>query len=392
MAGLYFHIPFCASRCIYCGFYSTITPHAEKANTMGLYVDALCKEAITEKNYLFGEYSNTAERIETIYFGGGTPSQLNAFHIEKIFSCIEENYADRIVNYDDMEITFECNPDDVTSEFAENLRHLPINRISMGAQTFSDERLKFLRRRHKAADVKTAISRLRNAGIENISIDLMFGFPNESLDEWKLDIDKAIALDVEHLSAYSLMYEEGTPLYQLLKKGLVKDMDEELYRSMYDSLIERLALANYEQYEISNFAKLTHSAASPFRSRHNSAYWSNKPYLGIGASAHSYNLATRRWNVDNLQKYIDGITNNRPVYEVELIDANTHYDDIVTTALRTRSGIDLSALSSPYKEHIAKASAPLISQGLLAITDNHLHLTRNGIYVSDFVMSELMYV
>lgn len=392
MAGLYFHIPFCASRCIYCGFYSTITPHAEKANTMGLYVDALCKEAITEKNYLFGEYSNTAERIETIYFGGGTPSQLNAFHIEKIFSCIEENYADRIVNYDDMEITFECNPDDVTSEFAENLRHLPINRISMGAQTFSDERLKFLRRRHKAADVKTAISRLRNAGIENISIDLMFGFPNESLDEWKLDIDKAIALDVEHLSAYSLMYEEGTPLYQLLKKGLVKDMDEELYRSMYDSLIERLALANYEQYEISNFAKLTHSAASPFRSRHNSAYWSNKPYLGIGASAHSYNLSTRRWNVDNLQKYIDGITNNRPVYEVELIDANTHYDDIVTTALRTRSGIDLSALSSPYKEHIAKASAPLISQGLLAITDNHLHLTRNGIYVSDFVMSELMYV
>lgn len=392
MAGLYFHIPFCASRCIYCGFYSTITPHAEKANTMGLYVDALCKEAITEKNYLFGEYSNTAERIETIYFGGGTPSQLNAFHIEKIFSCIEENYADRIVNYDDMEITFECNPDDVTSEFAENLRHLPINRISMGAQTFSDERLKFLRRRHKAADVKTAISRLRNAGIENISIDLMFGFPNESLDEWKLDIDKAIALDVEHLSAYSLMYEEGTPLYQLLKKGLVKDMDEELYRSMYDSLIERLALANYEQYEISNFAKLTHSAASPFRSRHNSAYWSNKPYLGIGASAHSYNLSTRRWNVDNLQKYIDGITNNRPVYEVELIDANTHYDDIVTTALRTQSGIDLSALSSPYKEHIAKASAPLISQGLLAITDNHLHLTRNGIYVSDFVMSELMYV
>ena len=146
------------------------------------------------------------------------------------------------------------------------------------------------------------------------------------------------------------------------------------------------------KYEISNFAKLTHSAVSPFRSRHNSAYWSNKPYLGIGASAHSYNLSTRRWNIDDLQKYIDGITNNRPVYEVEPIDANTHYDDIVTTALRTRSGIDLSALSSPYKEHIAKASAPLVSQGLLAITNNHLHLTRNGIYVSDFVMSELMYV
>lgn len=392
MAGLYFHIPFCASRCIYCGFYSTITPHAEKANTMDLYVDALCKEAVTEKNYLFGEYSNTAERIETIYFGGGTPSQLQACHIEKIFRCIADNYADRMLNYSDMEISLECNPDDITPEFAENLRHLPINRVSMGAQTFSDERLKFLRRRHKASDVRTAIERLRRAGIENISIDLMFGFPNETIEQWQLDIDKAIALDVEHLSAYSLMYEEGTPLYQLLKKGLVKDMDEELYRSMYDSLIERLAIAKYEQYEISNFAKLTYSAASPFRSRHNSAYWSNKPYLGIGASAHSYNLSTRRWNIDNLQEYIDGITNNRPVYEVEPIDANTHYDDIVTTALRTRSGINLSALSSPYKEHIAKASAPLVSQGLLAITNNHLHLTRNGIYVSDFVMSELMYV
>ena len=392
MAGLYFHIPFCASRCIYCGFYSTITPHAEKANTMDLYVDALCKEAITEKNYLFGEYSNTAERIETIYFGGGTPSQLQACHIEKIFRCIADNYADRMLNYSDMEISLECNPDDITPEFAENLRHLPINRISMGAQTFSDERLKFLRRRHKASDVRTAIERLRRVGIENISIDLMFGFPNETIEQWQLDIDKAIALNVEHISAYSLMYEEGTPLYQLLQKGLVKYMDEELYRSMYDSLIERLAIAKYEQYEISNFAKLTYSAASPFRSRHNSAYWSNKPYLGIGASAHSYNLSTRRWNIDNLQEYIDGITNNRPVYEVEPIDANTHYDDIVTTALRTRSGINLSALSSPYKEHIAKASAPLVSQGLLAITNNHLHLTRNGIYVSDFVMSELMYV
>ena len=392
MAGLYFHIPFCASRCIYCGFYSTITPHAEKANTMDLYVDALCKEAVTEKNYLFGEYSNTAERIETIYFGGGTPSQLQACHIEKIFCCIADNYADRMLNYSDMEISLECNPDDITPEFAENLRHLPINRISMGAQTFSDERLKFLRRRHKASDVRTAIERLRCVGIENISIDLMFGFPNETIEQWQLDIDKAIALNVEHISAYSLMYEEGTPLYQLLQKGLVKDMDEELYRSMYDSLIERLAIAKYEQYEISNFAKLTYSAASPFRSRHNSAYWSNKPYLGIGASAHSYNLSTRRWNIDNLQEYIDSITNNRPVYEVEPIDANTHYDDIVTTALRTRSGINLSALSSPYKEHIAKASAPLVSQGLLAITNNHLHLTRNGIYVSDFVMSELMYV
>lgn len=232
MAGLYIHIPFCASRCIYCGFYSTLTPHGDKATTMDLYVDTLCKEIKTQKSYIFGEKSDPAERLETIYFGGGTPSQLHAHHIEKIFRYIAENYADRMANYDDMEITLECNPDDITPEYAENLRHLPINRISMGAQTFSDERLKFLRRRHKAADVQTAIDRLHRAGIENISIDLMFGFPNETIEEWQLDIDKAIALDIEHLSAYSLMYEEGTPLYQLLQKGKVKDMDEELYRTM----------------------------------------------------------------------------------------------------------------------------------------------------------------
>ena len=166
MAGLYIHIPFCASRCIYCGFYSTLTPRAEKAAAVDLYVDALCKEAATQRHYIFGEKSNPAERLETIYFGGGTPSQLHARHIEKIFRCIAENYADRMANYADMEITLECNPDDITPEYADNLRHLPINRISMGAQTFSDERLKFLRRRHKAADMQTAIDRLHHAGIE----------------------------------------------------------------------------------------------------------------------------------------------------------------------------------------------------------------------------------
>lgn len=388
MASLYIHIPFCASRCIYCGFYSTLTPKT-RTETIDRYVVAVCKELVEQKNFVFQDNNET---LETIYFGGGTPSQLAPQHIEKIFQTIEDNYSDKMEKLADMEISFECNPDDVTEEFAENMRHFPINRISMGAQTFSETRLNFLRRRHKANDVKMAIDRLHRADIHNISIDLMFGFPEETLQEWEDDIEKAIALNVEHLSAYSLMYEEGTPLYRLLEQGKVKDMDEELYRTMYDKLIDRLVAVHYEQYEISNFAKLINNGSSPYRSRHNSAYWANQSYIGVGASAHGYNHQQRRWNVDNLQKYMEGIENGTPIYEAESIDKPTHFNDTVTTALRTRKGIDLKNLEEPFKTHIIKASKLFIERGLLSLGNEHLHLTREGIYVSDAIMSELVWV
>ena len=267
MLGLYIHIPFCASRCIYCGFYSTV-PTKKKDERLSVeeqYVNAICHEMElrTEKNS-----DNSGERIgglSTIYLGGGTPSQLSFESLQKIFQTIDKVYHiglewdtenNTCTTATPIEITMECNPDDITEEFAQNLRSLPINRISMGAQTFSDERLRFLHRRHTADEVETAVKRLRNANIENISVDLMFGFPNETLEEWKEDIERLLALDIEHISAYSLMYEEGTPLYRLLQAGKVKDMDDELYRQMYDTLIDRLAEAGYEQYEISNFAKL----------------------------------------------------------------------------------------------------------------------------------------
>ncbi len=415
MSGLYIHIPFCASRCIYCGFYSTV-PAKKKNERLSVeerYVKAICHEMElrTEKNS-----DNSGERIgglSTIYLGGGTPSQLSFESLQKIFQTIDNVYHiglkwdtenNTCTTATPIEVTMECNPDDITEEFAQNLRSLPINRISMGAQTFSDERLRFLHRRHTADEVETAVKRLRNANIGNISVDLMFGFPNETLEEWKEDIERLLALDIEHISAYSLMYEEGTPLYRLLQAGKVKDMDDELYRQMYDTLIDRLAEAGYEQYEISNFAKLkvqtskfkpqssNFKVQSPYRSQHNSSYWHNVPYIGIGASAHSYGNGKRSWNIADTKAYITAIEEDRLPCEEEIIDADTHYNDMIMTALRTCEGINLSTLSAEYQAYLMRLAKPLQEQGLLKEDDGWLYLTREGIYVSDSVMSDLMKV
>ena len=415
MSGLYIHIPFCASRCIYCGFYS-IVPAKKKDERLSVeerYVNAICHEmelrAEKDDDYFGGRTSG----LSTIYLGGGTPSQLSFESLKKIFQTINEVYHiglewdaenNTCTTATPIEVTMECNPDDVTEEFVQNLRSLPINRISMGAQTFSDERLRFLHRRHTAEEVETAVKRLRNVNIENISVDLMFGFPNETLEEWKEDIERLLALDIEHISAYSLMYEEGTPLYRLLQAGKVKDMDDELYRQMYDTLIDRLAEAGYEQYEISNFAKLkvqtskfklqssNFKVQSPYRSQHNSSYWHNVPYIGIGASAHSYGNGKRSWNIADTKAYITAIEEDRLPSEEEVIDVDTHYNDMIMTALRTCEGINLSTLSAEYQAYLMRLAKPLQEQGLLKEDDGWLYLTRDGIYVSDSVMSDLMKV
>ena len=281
----------------------------------------------------------------------------------------------------------ECNPDDITEEFAQNWLSLPINRISMGAQTFSDERLRFLHRRHTADEVEAAVKRLRSVNIKNISVDLMFGFPNETLEEWKEDIERLLALDIEHISAYSLMYEEGTPLYRLLQAGKVKDMDDELYRQMYDTLIDRLAEAGYEQYEISNFVK------PGFESRHNSGYWNETPYLGVGPSAHSYNLSTRSWNVSNVSQYVKSISKDILPLEEEQIDEITRYNDLITTALRTKEGIHLNTLQEDYAQYLLEQSSEFIKEGtMIKTSDNRLALTRKGYYISDAIMAELIKV
>lgn len=374
MAGIYIHIPFCKSRCIYCGFYSTTLLDLRKK-----YINAVCREMELRKNYI-------REPFSTIYLGGGTPSLLDEAELTKLFLYINNVYdVDR-----NAEITMECNPDDITPEFTNMLSRLSINRVSMGAQTFADSRLRLLYRRHNSDEVKHAVKLLREAGIKNISIDLMFGFPDESLSQWKEDISAALALNVEHISAYSLMYEEDTPLWKMLDTGKVKEIDEELSLTMFKELVCQLTDAGYEHYEISNFAR------PGYRSRHNSSYWHQVPYIGLGAAAHSFDLNSRQWNVADLKLYIEEINNGIIPMEREELDNDTTFNDIITTALRTSDGIDLNAmetrLGKRYRNTLISAAGKHLEQGLLEIRHDRLRLTSEGIFISDMVMSDLMIV
>lgn len=372
MTGLYIHIPFCASRCVYCGFYSTTLPALRDA-----YVDALCQELSLRAEELPAD-----EAITTIYLGGGTPSQLTTDQLDRLFSYIYKVYRSQPV-----EVTMECNPDDITPAFADWIAQSPIDRISMGAQTFSDDRLRLLRRRHTAAEVRRATTLLRQAGIRNISIDLMFGFPGATLADWEQDIDEALRLGVEHISAYSLMYEEGTTLHRWLSEGRIQEIDDDLSLRMYDCLVDRLTAAGYRHYEISNFAL-------PQReSRHNSSYWRDVPYMGLGASAHSFDGRQRSWNVADIETYIAAIGRGERPCTVEALDPDTHYEDVVLTSLRTAEGIDLGKIrrdfGSQRLDFLLAAADQDLRQGYLVREDDHLRLTRRGIYLSDGITARL---
>lgn len=377
MSALYLHIPFCKNRCIYCGFYSTT-----QFSWQDRYVDALCREMELRSQNL------PKNGLKTVYFGGGTPSVLTKEQLLQIFDSIDRIFKKKnaYIYNNVYEITIECNPDDITDDFCDTLRQLPVNRISMGAQTFDDGRLRFLRRRHSSSQIGEAVRRLREAGFRNISIDLMFGFPDETLADWISDIDHAIALDVEHVSAYSLMYEEGTALFEQWKNGKIEKIDDEISRQMYETLIDRLEAAGFEHYEISNFAK------PDFRSRHNSSYWNQTPYIGIGAAAHSYDGKTRSWNVSDLSEYIAAIERGELPSEHEIIDETTRYNDLVTSAMRTREGIFLSSLEPKFRDYLLENAKKSLENGLLAIDHDQIHLTRSGLFVSDSVMSDLIYV
>ncbi len=377
MAGIYIHIPFCKSRCIYCGFYSTTL-----LDRRDRYVESLCRE-MELRSKVWSRRS-----FSTVYLGGGTPSQLTLSQLEKLFRHILYIYKVE----ENAEVTIECNPDDITEEFAEGLSSLPVNRVSMGVQTFSDSRLRFLHRRHNSSQAIIAVDRLREAGIDNISIDLMFGFPDETLAEWEADLDMALSLRVEHLSAYSLMYEEETPLYNMVKRRQKTDLEkeEELSVQMYDMLIGKLEAAGYEHYEISNFAKS--DPCRCFRSRHNGSYWQGIPYLGLGAAAHSYDIDTRQWNIADIQQYMDAIGKGDVPAEKEILTDETRYNDTIVTALRTREGISYNHLLDKYKSYLLQQAKKHITEGTLAINDGRIALTKKGLFVSDSIMSDLIKV
>ena len=375
MAGIYIHIPFCKRRCIYCDFFSTTQSEKKSA-----YVRALCRELEMRRDYVEGE------EIETIYLGGGTPSQLTEEELKAIFASIYHIYKVK----EDAEITLEANPDDLTPEYVAMLRQLPVNRISMGIQTFQEETLKLLHRRHTATQAIEAFRRCREAGFQNISIDLMYGLPGETLETWKEDLRQAINLRPEHISAYHLIYEEDTALWKLREQHQVEEADEDLSVSLFETLIDRLKEAGYQHYEISNFC------LSGMHSRHNSSYWTGKKYLGCGPSAHSFNGVSRQWNVASLEGYIKGVEEGVLDYEVEELDLYTRYNDYVLTSIRTCWGMSLSKLRSEFGEELyrycMRMAKPHEDQGVLENREGVLRLTRKGIFVSDGIMSDLMWV
>lgn len=375
MAGLYIHIPFCKTRCVYCGFYSSTCSSLQDD-----YVDALCRELVLRKDYIRGE------NVETIYLGGGTPSQLSIPELNRIFDCIYKNYTVK----DGSEITLEGNPDDMNPGYVTALRSLPVNRISMGVQTFDDDKLKFLRRRHSSKEALEAVDNCREAGFSNISIDLIYGLPEEDDRIWEKDMETAIKLNVPHLSAYCLMFEEGTPLFRLLQAGKVKEESDEQNLRYYTRLMDRLKEAGYEHYEISNFC------LPGFRSRHNSSYWSGKMYLGCGASAHSYDGVSRQWNVASLTEYIASINKGIVPCEKEELSLTEHYNDIIVTRLRTMEGLSLIDLKrtfgSELYDYCLKNAALSLRDANLEIADGYLRLTRKGIFISDDIMSDLLWV
>lgn len=358
MAGIYLHIPFCKRRCIYCDFYSTT--QSEKKNA---YVAALCRELDQRKDYLQGE------RIETIYLGGGTPSQLEDKDFEQIFQTLHRLYDIS----PEAEITIEANPDDLTDEYVNMLRTFPFNRLSMGIQTFQENILRLLHRRHTAQQAVEAFERCRKAGFTNISIDLMYGLPGETLQTWEADLRQAVSMKPEHISAYHLIYEEGTVLWKLREQHRVEEADEDLSVSLFTQLIHKLKDYGYQHYEISNFC------LPGMYSRHNSSYWTGKKYLGCGPSAHSYNGISRQWNVSSLDHYIEQVNNGETYFEVEELDLYTRYNDFVITTIRTMWGMQLDVLKEQFGtklyNYCLRMAQPHLSQGTLELSNGVLKLT-----------------
>ena len=373
MISLYVHLPFCRSRCIYCDFYSTTL----QGDVMARYVDALeheCQQRLDGKDNIY-----KCTRVHTIYIGGGTPSLLPPDLLQRLFDFVGKTFSID----PDAEVTVEANPDDISRQWLQSLKETPVNRISMGVQTFSNPLLRFLSRRHDAQQAISAVRLCQEAGYENVSIDLIYGLPRQTMSQWQSDVEQALSLGITHLSAYSLTFEEGTRLDTMLRKGLVDEADEELSRQMYHFLMSATEKAGFQHYEISNFAK------PGFHSRHNSCYWQGTPYLGLGAGAHSYDgERTRRANLPDIKAYIAASAD--VPHETEVLSDSELYDEFIMTRLRTAAGIPLSELPLQDRNYCLAAAEPHLCNGRLSLRDEHLCLTKQGIFTSNDIISDLM--
>ena len=360
MAGLYIHIPFCKKRCLYCDFFSTTLLARRKE-----YVDALLREWEVRK-------SEINDPIRTVYFGGGTPSTLELEDIQRLIAAIDLSSVE--------EVTLEMNPGDANKAYLRALREIGINRLSIGIQSFQDDLLVKIGRRHDARKAITAVREAQEAGFDNISIDLMYALPTQTMEQWEADIKTALSLNVQHISCYGLMYEEGTVLTAMRDRGEVVPIDEETEIAMYDLLCERLKAAGFAHYEVSNFAL-------PGReSKHNSSYWDGTPYIGIGAGAHSYAENIRSWNPSDLESYISG----RYEREKEILTEKDLYNESVMLGLRTAKGWKSKVYTLKPGNNQVKTRS-YIGRGLLRQTDDgRLVATQQGLHVLNRIIEDMM--
>ena len=373
MSSIYIHIPYCSQKCSYCNFYFILGSH--KKNEL---IDALCKEIYLQKTYL------KSKTIKTLYFGGGTPSILNQKELLQIFNTIHKHYNIS----KECEITFECNPEDLDIDKLKSLYNIGVNRLSIGIQSFNDNELKFMNRKHDAARASAAVSLAKKVGFNNISIDLIFSLPNQTIENWKQNIDIAIGLDAQHISTYSLTVEEKTKIYNEIKKGNINELDGASSADQYNLLIEKCNKAGFVHYEISNFGK------KGFFSKHNSNYWKGNEYLGIGPSAHSYNKNSRQWNISSVNKYIKNINKGVIPFEKEILDIQKKYNEYIITSIRTIWGVDLSLVQKKfgddYYSNITRSHKKWLKSKDIIKSKNKILLTKKGKFISDTIASDLI--
>lgn len=377
MSGLYIHFPFCSSKCIYCGFYSLAS-----LSLKNRFLQALQQE-ISLKSAFFQNHS-----VDTIYFGGGTPSLFT----KEEFSSILNTLASYVPLQNVIEFTIEVNPEQCTVSYLSELKKLGINRLSIGVQSFDDQLLAFLGRKHTAIQALDGVANAQKAGFENVSIDLIYGIPFRSPELWEKELEITFQLPITHLSAYALTVEENSLLLRELRKkegvpySVGKDQDAERSENDLNTLLQFCDKNGFEQYEISNFSKVG------FESIHNSNYWNDTPYLGLGPSAHSYSDHQRSWNISSLLKYMEGIETGSSFTEHEFLSLASQFNETIMLGLRTKKGVSLSVIDKKYGEEVKNQllhDLKKIDTDLYYISKDQLGLTRKGLVIADFIIEQL---
>jgi oxygen-independent coproporphyrinogen-3 oxidase len=373
MAGIYIHIPFCKKLCHYCDFYHVISGEEHTA-----FINSLLKEVEIRKNYL------GKDLVSTIYIGGGTPSVLSVNELGTILDHMRKHFTVE----KESEITVELNPDDISEDYLKGLRNIGINRVSIGIQSWRDEDLKMLNRRHTSQQACSALDEVIKTDFEDVSMDLMYGIPGMGIDDWASNLDKSLSLDIQHLSAYHLTIEPETHFGKMKKKGRLSEIEEEESVAQFNLLIEKTESEGFIQYEISNFGRPGHFSV------HNINYWKQVPYLGLGPSAHSFNGYSRQWNVRNLKKYIKSIRDRKPFFEKEELDLKTKFNEYIMTSLRTMWGIDLEYVEATFEkegyDYVINLAGKFIDYGMMKQKEKTLVLTNQGKMISDNIISEFM--